>query len=108
LLLDHGSLICIVTQAISQWQARSDPFGSLEKILTFFSNFLPKKPENKLEGISPNYNNPHKGYALPGAKRFLNRSLGFLFFILLSPGATAYRTAVHRKSDQSRVYLCAV
>jgi hypothetical protein len=53
----------------------------------FFGNFVPKKPENKREGISPNYNNPHKGYALPGAKRFLSGSLGFLFFLLLSPGA---------------------
>jgi hypothetical protein len=50
----------------------------------FFGNFVAKKPENKREGISPNYNNPQKGYALPGAKRFLSGSLGFL---LLSPGA---------------------
>jgi hypothetical protein len=35
---------------------------------TFFGNFVPEKPENTSEGISPNYNNPHKGYALPGTK----------------------------------------
>ena len=59
----------------------------------FFDNFVPKKPENKREGISPNYNNPQKGYALPGAKRFLSGSLGFL---LLSPGRLARLTVVAR------------
>jgi hypothetical protein len=48
----------------------------------FFGNFVSKKPENKREGISPNYNNPHKGFALPGIKRFLSGSLGFLFSFL--------------------------
>jgi hypothetical protein len=38
------------------------------KHLDVFCNFAPKKPENTSEGISPNYNNPHKGYALPGTK----------------------------------------
>jgi hypothetical protein len=51
----------------------------------FFGNFVPKKPENKREGISPNYNNPHKGYGLPGTKRFLSGSLGFLFFFYFLP-----------------------
>ena len=51
----------------------------------FFDNFVPKKPENKCEGISPNYTNPHKGFALPGAKRFLSGSLGFLFSLLFFP-----------------------
>jgi len=56
----------------------------------FFDNFVPRKPENKGEGISPNYNNPHKGFALPGAKRFLSGSLGFLFFLFfLSDGLRA-------------------
>jgi hypothetical protein len=28
----------------------------------FFHNFVPEKPENKGEGISPNYNNPQKRF----------------------------------------------
>jgi hypothetical protein len=56
----------------------------------FFGNFAPKKPENNCEGISPNYNNPHKGFALPGAKRFLSGSLGSLFsFYFLPDGLLA-------------------
>src|SRR5262249_22984843 len=45
----------------------------------FFGNFVLKEPENKREGIFPNYNNPHKGYALPRAKRFLSRVAWFPF-----------------------------
>ncbi len=59
-----------------------------------------KKPDNNLEGISAHYNTPTKGYALPGAKRFFSGSLGFLFLVLLFPGATVRRTAGHRKSDR--------
>jgi hypothetical protein len=50
----------------------------------FFDNFVPEKPENKGEGISPITTIPKKGFALPGAKRFLSGSLGFLFPLLAS------------------------
>jgi hypothetical protein len=64
-----------------------DSAEALEKALMFSGNFVRKKPENKGEGISPNYNNPHKGFALPGAKRFLSGSLGFFFsFYFLRDG----------------------
>jgi hypothetical protein len=45
----------------------------------FFGNLVPKKPENKGEGISPNTTIPIPVMPFPGAKRFLSGSLGFLF-----------------------------
>jgi hypothetical protein len=69
----------------SEANSDDDDLRKLGKVLMFFGNFVPKKPENKREGISPNYNNPHTGYALPGAKRFLSGSLGFLFFFYFPP-----------------------
>jgi hypothetical protein len=47
----------------------------------FFGNFVPKNPQNKREGISPNYNNPLKVMLFHGAKRFLSGSLGSFNFL---------------------------
>jgi hypothetical protein len=70
---------CVSAVDSSEANGDDDGLRKFGKSLDVFGNFVPKKPENKREGISPNYNNPHTGYALRGAKRFLSGSLGFLF-----------------------------
>ena len=45
----------------------------------FFGNLVPKKPENKGEGISPNTTIPVPVMPFPGAKRFLSGRLVSFF-----------------------------
>jgi hypothetical protein len=58
---------------------------------------VPKKPENKCEGISPNYNNPQYRLCFRGAKRFLSGSLGSISFRRRQDGKLRFGLPIRRR-----------
>jgi hypothetical protein len=51
------------------------------KILMFFGNFLLKKPDNNLEGISAHYKYPNKRLCSSGSQAILEWVAWFPFFL---------------------------